>query len=190
MKRSWVDSFGPNLVSEVLVEPLECYSMQDPLIAGLTSELKRESHRERMDAFDHVAALGHCLAARVLLVLAERHKPRTAAKRQLGDATLHRVTDYIEAHLGEKITAMLAREARLSPNHFSVLFKATLGVTPEQYVLRARLLRAKALIETGSYTVNQVAYMTGFSDHSHLTVQFKRQFGVPPRAYLPRIRTT
>ncbi|WP_425506193.1 helix-turn-helix domain-containing protein [Termitidicoccus mucosus] len=44
-------------------------------------------------------------------------------------------------------------------------------------------------LKTGSYTVNQVAYMTGFSDHSHLTAQFKRQFGVPPRAYLPRIRT-
>ena len=123
--------------------------------------------------------------------MAKRGVNPTTIQRQLGLETMQRVTSFVKVNLGEKISlAALAREARLSPGHFSVLFKATLGMTPEQYILRSRLLRAKGLIEGGAFTVGQVAYMTGFSDHSHLSVQFKRLFGVPPKLCLPRVRTS
>lgn len=189
LSRSWVDTFGHGLVPDVLVEPLERYSLQDPLVGGLAREMEREFRFEAEPSSRHVAALGHCLAARLLQVLVSRKSRPPANARQLSAETMNRVTVYVEAHLAEKITvAMVAREARLSPGHFSVLFKATHGSTPEQYILRSRLQRAKFLIETGSYTISQIAYMTGFADHSHLTVQFKRRFGVPPKAYLPQVR--
>lgn len=189
LNRTWVGGFGCELTSEVLIESLQRCSVRDPLIGGIVSEMERESFAESVDTSTHVAALGHCLAARVLQMMASRHKQVPTVERQLSDATIRRVTSYIEAHLGEKITvALMATQARLSPGHFSVLFKATLGTTPERYVLRARLLRAKALVETGSYTISQIAYMTGFSDHSHLTVRFKHRFGAPPKAYFPSVR--
>jgi transcriptional regulator GlxA family with amidase domain len=103
---------------------------------------------------------------------------------------MQRVANYVQAHLADRIpVATLAKEARLSPSHFNVLFKATTDLTCEQYILRTRLARAKALIETGTYTVGQVAHMTGFSDHSHLTVRFTKFFGAPPRSFLPAVRT-
>jgi AraC-like DNA-binding protein len=38
----------------------------------------------------------------------------------------------------------------------------------------------------GEFTISEIAYRLGFSDHSHFTTQFKRLFGAPPKVYLAR----
>ena len=191
LSAGWLSQFDHRLVDDVGFESLQELTLHDPLIAGLTAAMQGHCDaRERQHA-GQVGALGHCLAARMLRGMAIRRAGAVKIQRQLGADTLKRVADYVEANLGERISlAALAREARLSPGHFSVLFKATTGLTPEQYVLRSRLIRAKEIIMTGAYTVGQVAHMTGFSDHSHLSVQFRRLFGTPPKNYLPPLRTT
>jgi AraC family transcriptional regulator len=190
LQPEWVDRFGKGLVSQVVIEPMTNFALYDPLIGGLTAELVRERDLSWPRQTDQLVALGHCLVARLLQGLAQREVGRAPVQRHLGTDTMARVTSFVEANLGEKFSlAALAHEARLSPSHFSVLFKATMGMTTEQYILRSRLLRAKGLIVQGAYTVGQVAHMTGFADHSHLSVQFKRFFGAPPKSYLPPLRT-
>jgi len=190
LSMGWLSQFDRGLVDDVAIESLQELTLHDPLIAGLTAAMQRHCEAGDRQHTGQVGALGHCLAARMMHGLAVRRAGASKIQRQLGADTLKRVADYVEANLGERISlAALAREARLSPGHFSVLFKATMGLTPEQYVLRSRLVRAKEIIMTGAYTVGQVAHMTGFSDHSHLSVQFRRLFGTPPKNYLPPLRT-
>lgn len=190
LSAGWVQQFDQSLVDDVAIESLQELTLHDPLIAGLTAAMQRHCGVPDRQHAGHVGALGHCLAARMLHGMALRRAGGTKIQRRLGADTLKRVADYVEANLGERISlAALAREARLSPGHFSVLFKATVGMTPEQYILRSRLLRAKAMIMTGAYTVGQVAHMTGFADHSHLSAQFRRLFGTPPKNWLPQLRT-
>jgi len=162
----------------------------DPIVAGVTAEMYRICEDATHSFDEQMIALGHCLAARLLQMFSRDFttSPRSI-QRQLRPERLARVIEFINRHHGERITqAMLAREACLSAGHFGVLFKATTGMTPEQYVLRTRLLRAKSLIESGNHTVCEVAYLTGFSDHSHFTSQFKRLFAAPPRTFLPSLR--
>ncbi len=186
----WAERIAHGAVEQAQVQLLSVCAAIDPLIVGLIAELQRLGPDSSQTVMLHMVALGHCLAARLLqmftrIASAESPMPR----RQLGQERLARVVDFVERHYNERITLdMLAREARLSPGHFGVLFKATTGQTPEQYVLRVRLLRAKPLIEAGNHSVSEVAYMTGFSDHSHFTSQFKRLFGAPPRSFLPLLR--
>ena len=165
--------------------------LNDPLVGLLVQNLRGfcDDHPVREAA--QILALGHCLASRIIHGIKLSRKQPVKVKRKLGTETMKRVVQFVDKNLGEKILlASLAREARLSANHFTVLFKATMEMTPEQYILRTRLLRAKAIIENGAHTVGEVAHLTGFSDHSHLSVQFKKLFGAPPRAFLPAVRTT
>jgi AraC family transcriptional regulator len=92
-----------------------------------------------------------------------------------------RVLAYIDAHLAEEIAVDdLAREAAISPAHFSRLFKQVIGETPHQFVLSARVERAKRLLADAARPLSDVALACGFSDQAHFTRVFKQRAGVTP----------
>jgi AraC family transcriptional regulator len=72
----------------------------------------------------------------------------------------------------------------MSRNHFTELFKESTGQTPYQYVVDARVKKAKELLTTGKFTISEAAHHVGFIDQSHLTRHFKRVFGLPPKRLL------
>jgi AraC family transcriptional regulator len=79
--------------------------------------------------------------------------------------------------------ATLARAARLSPYHFLRTFERITGVTPHQYVLRARLRRAATRLATEPGKVLDLALESGFGDLSNFNRAFRAEFGMSPRAY-------
>jgi AraC family transcriptional regulator len=99
-------------------------------------------------------------------------------RRQLGA-----VLDFIDAKLGEGAsTAERASIAGLSPFHFSRVFKAAVGESPHQYVMRRRAERARELLAHGDAEIAHVAHVLGYADQSHLSRELRRRFGVSPRA--------
>src|SRR3954469_13604510 len=68
--------------------------------------------------------------------------------------------------------AGLARMARLSPYHFLRSFKATTGVTPHQWLLRARLREAAEKLSLTQAPVTGIALDVGFEDLSNFTRSF------------------
>jgi AraC-like DNA-binding protein len=87
-------------------------------------------------------------------------------------------TYWIDAHLNEEVSLeRLAREAGLSPFYFLRLFVGVLGLTPHQYLLRARLREAARLLADGATPVTEVAGDVGFGDLSN----FVRTFGKAAR---------
>src|SRR3546814_16149370 len=77
----------------------------------------------------------------------------------------------------------MAREADRSAFHFLRLFVRVLGVTPHQYLLRARLRRAARLLLEDTRPIIDVAYDAGFNDVSNFVRSFRRAAGVPPRRF-------
>ena len=51
------------------------------------------------------------------------------------------------------------------------------------YIRKLRIEKAVNLIENSSYTLTEIAYMTGFSDQSHFTRIFKSHTGKNPSSY-------
>jgi AraC-like DNA-binding protein len=74
----------------------------------------------------------------------------------------------------------LALLARLSATHFSRVFKRSFGVTPRDYVMRARLERAKTLLAGTSAPLSQVALDCGFCDQAHMSRIFHQVVGTTP----------
>jgi AraC-like DNA-binding protein len=76
----------------------------------------------------------------------------------------------------------VATELELSPFHFVRIFRAALGVTPHQYLVRARLRHAARLLATDT-PITDIAYAVGFGDLSNFIRTFNRAAGVSPRAF-------
>lgn len=82
----------------------------------------------------------------------------------------------------------MAEEAGLSPYHFLRTFGRVTGVTPHQYVLRARLREAALRLAARDDKIVDIALDCGFGDVSNFNRAFRAEFGVSPRAYRLRLR--
>jgi AraC family transcriptional regulator len=102
-------------------------------------------------------------------------------------STLARVTQaarLIDRDSSAPLTlARLAREARLSPYHFLRTFERLTGLTPHQYVRRARLREAATRLAAEPTKIVDIALESGFEDVSNFNRAFRSEFGVNPLAY-------
>ena len=80
----------------------------------------------------------------------------------------------------------MARDAGVSPYHFLRTFQRLTGVTPHQYILRARLRDAAVRLAARSDTILDIALQCGFGDASNFNRAFRAEFGLSPRAYRGR----
>jgi AraC family transcriptional regulator len=104
---------------------------------------------------------------------------------RLSSQRLQPVVDYIHSHLDRSLHLVeLALIADMSQYHFCRLFKQALGIAPYQYVLQQRMEKAKELLRQGKYTIAEISLLTGCTDQSRFTKQFKRHFGITPSGML------
>lgn len=97
---------------------------------------------------------------------------------------LRQAASYIQDNLSTELSlAAIAREAGLSACYLARLFTEAFGVPPHQYVIQARIERAKALMTQNGVAPGDAARHTGFADQSHFTRHFKRLVGVTPRTF-------
>lgn len=95
----------------------------------------------------------------------------------------HMIQDYMDAQynielrqLSEALELNTSYLSREFPRHFD---NQSFG----EYIRNARVQKALDLLQNSSYTLTEIAYMTGFSDQSHFTRVFKQQIGQSPSNY-------
>src|SRR5262245_55085918 len=94
------------------------------------------------------------------------------------------VTAYIEEHVNERIPlATLAHLVRLSPCHFSRVFKQSLGVPPHRYQANRRMEHAKLLLAERAVSVMQIGLTIGFSSPNAFATAFRKATGLAPTDY-------
>ena len=74
----------------------------------------------------------------------------------------------------------LAEVAHLSISALERRFKKYLAKTPKQFIRQIRLDNARRLLVETKLPIAQVAYQSGFSDHSYFSRHFKLMFGELP----------
>jgi AraC family transcriptional regulator len=105
--------------------------------------------------------------------------PRGGLSRQ----QLRRVLDCIRSNLGRDLSLVsLAEVAHLSARHFARAFRASLRLSPHQYVLAERIREARRRLE-GHSPIVEIALELGFASQSHFTECFRRATGVTPKQY-------
>jgi AraC family transcriptional regulator len=130
-----------------------------------------------------IEELALAFAARLReLALGRQRRPIEASardRRRVVDAAL-----WLAAHAHEPLAlADVASRAGLSTFHFLRLFSRILGVTPHQYLVRARLRHAAHLLTIGDRPITEIAYAAGFGDLSNFVRTFRRAAGASPREF-------
>ncbi len=87
-------------------------------------------------------------------------------------------------HLGEPLTiARLAEHARVSERTFSRRFLDETGYTPMQWVMRARVDRARELLEETDLGIDIISAAVGLGSATNLRRHFRQVLGTAPTAY-------
>lgn len=104
--------------------------------------------------------------------------------RQVGYDELAGVIDYAVSHLGRNLSVdVMADRAHMSRRSFDRRFRARVGTSPHQWVLRQRILHAQRLLEETDLSVDAIAAAVGFATAVTLRPHFRRFVGVSPQAY-------
>jgi transcriptional regulator GlxA family with amidase domain len=81
------------------------------------------------------------------------------------------------------LLSTIAGRARMSTRTLSRRFRDQVGITPAQWLARARVRRAQHLLETTQLSIERVAAEAGFRSASVLREHFGNSLGVSPAAY-------
>lgn len=74
----------------------------------------------------------------------------------------------------------LCRAVKLSHAHLYRKLKALTNLTPVQFIRYIRLKQAKALLETSSMNISEIAYAVGFSDPNYFSRIYHKEMGITP----------
>ncbi|MCE0496368.1 MAG: AraC family transcriptional regulator [Methylacidiphilales bacterium] len=112
---------------------------------------------------------------------------RTVAQKEsarVGNDTVRRVQELVESHLGRPLPLRdLARLAQCSVSTLRRQFQQTLGIPPYEWILQARIRRARRLLATTTLRIKEIAGQVGFDDPFQFSRAFKQRTGSSPRQF-------
>lgn len=104
-------------------------------------------------------------------------------------ARLGPLLDHIRGTLADEHSLSdMAKRAGMSLRTFLRRFSAMTGMTPGEWLLAERLTRARALLESGALSVEEVATRVGFGSAATLRHHFRQRLGLSPATYRARFR--
>ena len=100
------------------------------------------------------------------------------------DDRVRAAMEFLTRHLAEPVTSdTLADACGLSASRLAHLFRAQVGLTPQQFLEGQRLNRARRLLELTPRPVGAIAAEVGYENPFYFTLRFKRATGLSPRDY-------
>eukprot|EP00831_Metopus_contortus_P043169 TRINITY_DN34676_c0_g1_i2.p1 TRINITY_DN34676_c0_g1~~TRINITY_DN34676_c0_g1_i2.p1 ORF type:complete len:352 (+),score=25.98 TRINITY_DN34676_c0_g1_i2:327-1382(+) len=90
----------------------------------------------------------------------------------------------LEAGSNESFSiAGLAEQLKVSSSQLTRIFKATCGLTPNEYLIRHRLEKTKMMLMETDLTVSEIAFQNGFGEASYMSKCFRRLEGCTPNEF-------
>lgn len=97
---------------------------------------------------------------------------------------LNLAKDHMHTNYNKNISLEeLAKHACLSVNHLLRTFKQAFDQSPHQFLIQLRLQRAKMLLKTTKYSINEVVCMVGFECPSSFIRLFKGRYNITPMKF-------
>lgn len=97
---------------------------------------------------------------------------------------------YAKKHLSASLSVDdLANAAFLSPRQFSRLFRQETGQTPARAIEKLRVESARLMMESGRFSIEEIARKNGFANRERMRRSFVRAFGQSPQAIQRTVNT-
>jgi AraC-like DNA-binding protein len=96
------------------------------------------------------------------------------------DEKIEKGTLYIQKHLGKEMTLEeISDYCGYHPKYFIRLFKASMGVTPHQFLVSCRMKKALSMLLAGT-SVKEVAENVGYKESKNFSRAFRQKYGMTP----------
>lgn len=101
---------------------------------------------------------------------------------------LEKITQFIDAHIedSELSPDHLATHMKISVRNLYRKFKEMGWLPPDDFIKDHRITYAAKLLQTTSYTVQEIIYRSGFTNRSHFYKEFDKRFHMTPKDYRNR----
>lgn len=168
------------------------------LTAKSDKETELESIQLNIEAFIPKPFEPDILLSRVQQLLAAREMHETKARIEAlaapkeieavsyDEKFLANIIHLIEEHISDSELNVNALCEWTSTNNKQMYrkIKQLTGMTPVEYIKSIRMKKAAMLLKQQKFTVAEVMYMVGFSNHSYFSKCFQAEFGVTPKQYI------
>ena len=114
-------------------------------------------------------------------IIFEAARQLTLARPVRGQRAVETALAHMQAHLHEPLPmAALADATGCSRARLFQLFKENTGMTPNDYLQRLRVNKARQLLADPARTITDVAFATGFSSSQYFSNVFRKYLGMTP----------
>jgi transcriptional regulator GlxA family with amidase domain len=133
--------------------------------------------------------------AKRLVVVAQRQGGQSQFSPYLapirGDSPIARIQAHVMARIADRHSLQsLATVAGMSARNLARHFVQEIGVTPHEFIERARIDAARMLLEGSDTALKGVAFACGFGSADRMRVVFTERLGVSPAQYRASFRRT
>ncbi len=115
--------------------------------------------------------------------------PKVTEVTSLDEKFLSEITQIIEDRIDDSDlnVNLLCTISGISSKQVYRKIKQLTGMSPVEYIRSIRIKKAAMLLAQKKFTIAEVMYMVGFSNHSYFSKCFQAEFGKTPREYLAGI---
>ena len=156
-----------------------------PCHIGRDSELV-DCFLRAMELIDYATAttcceISHCVSAILTKLITVSSENLLGCEQ---NKTIHMAMDYLKSNFAQPFNLdEMAHELGLSKYYFIKLFSKHTGVTPYQYLIMHRIVKAKQMLRSTDYKISEIGRAVGFLDESNFCRTFNRIIGMPPSQY-------
>jgi AraC family transcriptional regulator len=160
----------------------------DPIVGHIASEVTREAMQQGIGGPMYVEALSVQLAVHLLRTYATCKFKAPGDACRLSDREIHRLEDYVDAHLHHSITLEdMAQALGMGVWTLNRHLRRTLNASAYAFVVERRIQRATHLLRMGDLSLKEIAAAVCFSDQAHMTRMFRAKLGMTPGQYRSQV---
>lgn len=125
---------------------------------------------------------------RVQGVMGMLRRPDEAERRLPVFQTVAQAVELIRRDYAKNVVVSdVARSCGQSLRQLQRHFQSAFGITPQEFLIKTRVLSAMRLLEESTLAISEIAERSGFVDASSFTQHFRKRLGIAPAAYRRRL---
>ncbi len=98
--------------------------------------------------------------------------------------------DYLQEHYADSFSlSKVAEHSCMSQYHFSRVFTNVFGESPNAFVTRLRIEKAKKMLITQNFSISEICAEVGYSSIGSFSSLFSKKVGISPSQYRRKLRS-
>lgn len=127
--------------------------------------------------------IGHLYLFMDALVKSSATK-KTLKSGNLKDFYIRESIHFIEQYYKDPITIEdIASYCNLNRSYFGKLFKESLNISPQEFLIKFRMTKACELLRFTNKSIGEISHCVGYENQLHFSRAFKKEFQISPKLW-------